>query len=156
MTPESDVLTDLLARVAALEKSSRQDAGLLERVPETVDELEAMSPVQQAASRAIMKCFEQIEDQLARIFRLIPKLLRVDTSGWYMRDYANFMEKAGVAATANEWMTIVDLRNRLVHDYPIDAPTQLAKLRDVDRLLPVLHATHARLLAFTRTRSELS
>ena len=149
---EADIFRDVMARLTALETALAEDAALLGAPPQSVDEFEAMAMTSRSASRALMKSFEQFEDQVARSFRLVPTMLGVATDGWYMQDFADFMEKNGVVADADVWMAVVKLRNRLVHDYPLQAHSQFAKLAEVIERVPLLFETRRKLVAFTRNR----
>lgn len=54
-------------------------------------EFDLMPSYRRSASRAVLKRFEQIEDQISRAFRAIPKMMGEDTKRWFARDYADYM-----------------------------------------------------------------
>lgn len=149
-TPEQALLDRLLERIDKLVQSAAIDLHLMGEVPDAAGSFENMPPARQSASRALLKSFEQIEDQLARTFRAIPALVGTDTERWFARDFADFMERAGVLDDAAEWSRVVRLRNQLVHDYPLDPDVQIARLREVVERLPYLEQTYRRLATFVR------
>ena len=150
--PERDILDRLTTRVTALAASLEEDLALLGPVPADLAAFDALPAAQRTASRAVLKSFEQIEDQIARLFRVTASIMGEDTQGWYARDFADFMEKFGVLDDASAWSAVVRLRNQLVHDYPLDPQVQFERLLQAIAALPLLRATHDRLRAFVATR----
>ncbi len=150
-TPEQDIFTRLLVRLERLHASMADDLALLGDVPDDLATFEALPPARRSGSRAVLKSFEQIEDQLARAFRLIPRLLAENTDQWFARDYADYMEKIGILDDAARWSVIVRLRNDLVHDYPLDADVQYARFRAAVAALDDLSAAYRKLLLFAQT-----
>jgi hypothetical protein len=148
VSAELEILDRLLARLEALQVSLNDDLNLLETMPGTLAEFEAMAPHRKSASKAVLKSFEQIEDQLARAFRVVPKLVGEDTSRWFARDYADYMERYLVLDDAAAWTKLVKLRNELVHDYPLDPNIQFERFRQAVQALPFLKATNERLTRF--------
>lgn len=140
MTGEVDITRAVLARLAALDVALTEDLTALEGLPATPGETMRMSAARRVASRALLKTVEQMEDQLARLFRLLPKLMLVDSSRWYAQDFANFAEKLGVIDDAFAWTGIIKLRNRLVHDYPLDPDAQFVLLTDAFNAVGFLRA----------------
>ena len=118
--------------------------------PDDLAEFDQMASHRRSASRAVLKSFEQIEDQLARAFRVIPQLMAVDARRWFARDHADFMERWGVLDNAADWTKIVKLRNELVHDYPLKADVQFARLLQAVGHLPLMLEIHRRLALFVR------
>lgn len=149
--PELAILGKLIDRLDRLQASVADDIAWMERAPRDLAEFETMASHRQSASRAVLKSYEQIQDQLARTFRAIPKLMGEDTAQWFARDHADFMEKVGVLRDAANWSRVVKLRNQLVHDYPLEAQAQFDRLCEVLVLLPFLAETHQQLAAFVRT-----
>ena len=149
--PEQEILDRLLQRLDRLHLSVADDIAWLERPPSDLAEFATMASHRRSASRAVLKSFEQLQDQLARTFRVIPKMMGQDTLNWTARDHGDFMEKQGVFDDAADWSRVVKLRNQLVHDYPLDEQLQFDRLIQVLGLLPLLSTTYGRLNAFVRT-----
>ena len=140
MTGEGEILSAILARLEALVLACDEDQEALGPVPDNLASFSALPRGRRVASRALLKTVEQMQDQLARLFRLLPKLRAIDTVGWYSQDYANFAEKQGVLEDGLGWSEIVKLRNRLVHDYPLTAEAQLDALTRANAIVPTLRA----------------
>ena len=149
-TPELDILERVLGRLDRLQASAAADLEGLGNFPREPSTFEAMPAARQSAARALLKSFEQIEDQWSRAVRAIPKLMGEDTRRWFSRDNADFMERFGVLDDAGQWSGVVKLRNQLVHDYPLDPQVQLDRLIEVVGSLPFLAETHRRLATFVR------
>lgn len=140
MSGETEIVQAILSRLDALAVALDEDLEALEPVPSSVAELAALSTSRRIASRALLKTVEQLEDQLARLFRVIPNALLIDTSRWYAQDYANFAEKVGILEDGFAWTKIIKLRNKLVHDYPLDREAQVALLNEAYRATGSLRA----------------
>lgn len=138
---ETDVLHAILARLDALLIALEEDAEALGTLPRDMSEFAAMDRGRRVASRALLKSVEQTEDQLARLFRLLPKLMLVETRGWFAQDHANFAEKLGILGDGFAWTAIIRLRNRLVHDYPLAPEAQLDLLIQAHAAIPLLTQT---------------
>lgn len=148
--PESLILQRLLDRLERLGASTAIDVGLLGPMPADVAAFEAMPPERGSAARALLKSFEQSQDQLSRVFRLVPTLLAEDTERWFARDYADYMERLGILDAARDWSRVGKLRNQLVHDYPLDAEVQFSRLLEAASYLPLLEDIRTRLAVFAR------
>lgn len=135
---EKQVAEAILARLDALIVALGEDAEALGPLPADMDAFSAMDRARRVASRALLKSVEQTEDQLARFFRLLPTLMLTDTAGWYAQDYANFAEGLGILDDSFAWTTIIRLRNRLVHDYPLQPEAQLELLSQAHAAMPLL------------------
>lgn len=135
---EADLVAAILARIDALLVALEEDTGDLGALPIDMAAFAALRRSQRVASRALLKSVEQTEDQLARLFRLLPALKLIDTSGWFAQDYANFAEKLGILDDSFAWTAIIKLRNRLVHDYPLDPEAQLDMLTKAYNAVPLL------------------
>ena len=145
-----DVLERLLERLDKLQLSAAVDINLLGPLPINLAAFEALPLPRQSAARAVLKSFEQIEDQLSRLFRAIPRLSGEDTRRWFARDHADYMERFGVLDDAAQWSRVVKLRNLPVHDYPLDPHVQFERLVEAVTFLPLLTETHKRLRDFIR------
>lgn len=148
--PEPEILRRLIERLDRLNRSADGDLAWLGQVPVDLAAFDAMESHRQSAARAVLKSFEQIEDQLSRVFRVIPALMGEDSGRWFARDFADFMERLGILDAASDWSRVVKLRNQLVHDYPLEAQVQFDRLVESIGYLPFLAETHRRLAAFVQ------
>lgn len=148
--PENDILALILERLAVLEASLADDLAWMEDAPDTLADFETMASHRRTASRAVLKSFEQMEDQLARAFRLLPKLLGKDSSRWFSRDHADFMEQLGITHDAARWARIVKLRKDLVHDYPLKREVQFERFLQAIGFIPVILEAHKQLVLFVK------
>lgn len=155
MTPEQDIAVLIGRRLDALLTALAEDEAALGPPPVTLADVQGLSPARRVASRALLKTVEQLQDQLARLFRLLPRLTLVDTTGWYAQDHANYAEKLGILEDGLGWGDIVRLRNRLVHDYPLDPTAQLDALSDAVAAVPVLRSAADAGRIFIATRTPL-
>jgi uncharacterized protein YutE (UPF0331/DUF86 family) len=154
--PEDDILEAIAERIRSLVIALDEDAQALGPVPADLAAFEAMTLQSRVGSRALLKTVEQLEDQMMRLFRTILRMRDVDTSTMYARDVANRMEAAGIVAGTDEWMQIVKLRNRLVHDYPLSRESQFTKLVEAVAAAAVLRASAERALAYIDTKEWLA
>ena len=141
MTGEQEVATAIGRRLEALLIALDEDEAALGSMPADLAAFRSMPASKRVASRALLKTVEQLQDQLARLFRLLPRLTLADTVGWYAQDHANYAEKLGILADGLGWSDIVRLRNRLVHDYPLEPAAQFDALVDASSVAPVLRMT---------------
>ncbi|MFD1952294.1 hypothetical protein ACFSGX_16085 [Sphingomonas arantia] len=153
MTPEGEIAEDLRIGLTALVISLNETLDLTGPAPVDQPAFEALDKIQRVASTSLLKVIEQLEDQLARLFRTILQSRAVDTKGLYAADYGNHMERLGLLDDAGRWVGVVKLRNRLVHDYPIDPATQLSRLKQAHEAAPFLRETAERTLAFLNDRN---
>lgn len=137
-----------MERLDRLHRSLADDLAWLGELPTDLNDFQTMAAHRQSAARAALKSFEQIEDQLARGFRTISRLLGVDSARWFARDHADFMEQIGVLDSAASWTPIVKLRNLLVHDYPLDESVQFERFSEAMGHVPMLNETRRRLAAY--------
>lgn len=153
MTPEAEILHDIVQRLKALRASLSDTLDLTGPVPADQAAFDGLGKIERVASTSLLKVVEQIEDQLARLFRTILNALAVDTTGLYAQDIANRMEKLGIIDDAGRWVGVVRLRNRLVHDYPIDLAAQFSRLKQAHEATSFLRDTTERALAFLNDRN---
>lgn len=97
-------------------------------LPTQVPLLEALSLTQRIASIALLKRVEQLQDMIARLVRLVAVWELLDTAAMTRRDLANWMEKSRFVEDADHWVALTLLRNRLVHEYPIDEAEQVRRV----------------------------
>ena len=153
MSPEAEIIADIVTRLVALRASLTDTLDLTGPVPVDRVAFEKLTKIERVASTSLLKVVEQMEDQLARLFRTILQALAVDTGGFYAQDYANRMEQLGIVQDAGRWVGIVRLRNRLVHDYPIDPAAQFSRLKQAHEATSFLLDTTERALAFLKDRN---
>lgn len=146
MSPEEDIRAALEGRLAALLAGLDEVLMLAGPPPSSAQELAMRSAVERTASVALLKRVEQLEDILMRLFRTLLRLDGVDTSELTNRDIANRMEKWALLASADDWMAIVRLRNRLAHEYPVNPAEQLDRLLQAYRAAEGLKITAARVV----------
>lgn len=138
MTPEQEVIADLLATARRLAASARETLTLIETIPFDEAGFQALTPIERIATTAALKQFEQIEDTLNGLFRAILRALGIRLKGLYPLDIGHRMEELDVLDDAERWLAIVKLRNELVHDYPKEEAEQLSHLQAAIAALPVL------------------
>lgn len=99
-------------------------------LPTSDDDLVRLPLIERIASVALLKRYEQLQDMLGRLFRAYLTWELEDVRAMTRRDQANQLEKLGVIADADEWVGAAELRNRLVHEYPIDEAEQVDRVND--------------------------
>lgn len=97
-------------------------------LPTEVRALEALPLIERIASIALLKRVEQLQDMIARLVRLVATWELLDTAAMTRRDIANWMEKSRFVEDADHWVDLTLLRNRLVHEYPIDEAEQVRRV----------------------------
>ncbi len=155
-TPEDDILAVICDRVQALTVALDEDMRLLGTVPADLTAFEAMTEHGRVGSRALLKTVEQLEDQLMRLFRTILQARAVDTKDMYARDVANRMESLRIIDSTDDWMMVVKLRNRLVHDYPLTSEARFAKLVEAAHSTQILRAATQRALQYVDKKDWLA
>jgi uncharacterized protein YutE (UPF0331/DUF86 family) len=151
-SPEAEILSDVSKRIEMLLSSLSDALEFAGVAPKTSDEFAQKTKLQKLASTALIKSIEQLEDQLARLFRTILMALAVDSHGWYAQDVANQMAQLGIVAEADDWVRVIKLRNRLVHDYPLDADAQMEKLTSAYWAASMMQESAARAFKFIAER----
>jgi len=86
--------------------------------------------IERIASIALLKRYEQLQDMLGRLFRAYLTWELEDVRDMTRRDQANQLERLGVIADADAWIDAAELRNRLVHEYPIDDAEQVDRINE--------------------------
>ncbi len=152
MSPEGEIARALLARTHALVIGLGEALDLMGALPADADAMATMGALERTASTALLKRVEQLEDVLMRLFRTLLRADGVDTSELYNRDIANRMEKRGLVDDAEAWMTIVRLRNRLAHEYPVGRDEQFDRLAEACRAAGVLRQTATAVIRHLETR----
>lgn len=144
MTPEQEVIADLLQGVRALVLSSRETLTAVEPAPRDADAFTSMTPLQRMATTAMIKQFEQLEGALHGLFRAMLRSLGVRLKGLYALDIANRMAELDVLDIPLRWVEIVKLRNDLAHDYPIHATERWDRVVETHAAFPFLFDAAAR------------
>ncbi len=119
-------------------------------LPVTGDDLSLLPLVERIASIALLKRYEQLQDMLGRLFRAYLTWELEDVRDMTRRDQANQLEKLGIVADADDWVGAAELRNRLVHEYPIDEAEQ------IDRVNDTWNASFGLIEAYTNLRARLA
>lgn len=97
-------------------------------LPFAGDDLTRLPLVERIASVALLKRYEQLQDMLGRLFRAYLDWELEDVRAMTRRDQANQLEKFGIFDDADDWIVAAELRNRLVHEYPIDEDEQVERV----------------------------
>ena len=138
MTPEQEIIEDLLKQVSALRGSIPDTLAVIGSIPADLAAFEALSTVPRIGTTAMSKQFEQLEDSLASLFRAVLKALGQQLKGLYALDVGHHMVALGVLDDADTWLSVVKLRNQLVHEYSVAPARQLDRLRQAHAALPFL------------------
>lgn len=99
-------------------------------LPVSGDDLYALPVIERIASIALLKRYEQLQDMLARLLRAYVSWELEDVRAMSRRDQANQAEKFGMVADADDWMEAAELRNRLVHEYPVEEAEQVDRVNE--------------------------
>jgi hypothetical protein len=142
VTPEQEILQDLLRQVDESAAGLDETLTLIEPFPSDLTAFTAMSGIRRVASLALLKQVEQLEGGLAGAFRAVLRNLGVSTKGMFPYD-------------ADAWVEAVKLRNALVHEYPRDEALRFERLRQAHDLVALLRDAAARLVDAVRSRGLL-
>jgi uncharacterized protein with HEPN domain len=156
VTPEQEIVADLLRALRALVRSTEETLGLLPTLPEDASAFAALPVIARVASTAALKDFEQLEDTLNALFRTVLRAMGVRLKGLYPLDIGHRMEELDVLDDAARWLEVVKLRNELIHDYPVEPADQLARLRQALGHLPFLFDAAARIERLIERRALLA
>lgn len=138
MTPEQEILTDLIEQVRALRESMPPTLAMIGDLPRDVDTFDAIPVTARIGTTAMLKQFEQLEDALASTFRSVLKALGQRLKGLYPLDIGNRMVDLDVLDDGHAWLEIVKLRNHLVHEYSLDADQRLLRMTQAYDAIPLL------------------
>ena len=156
MTDEDrQIIADIVTRIRDLLVSLDAGTRAVHPLPNDAEQLEALPPLQKLVASGYLKTVEQLEDQLARLFRTILVVNDVDLTGLFARDIADMMDKLEIVDDADRWSALVKLRNKLVHDYPLTGASRLARLIEADAAAPFIKVTAERALAYLQRRGWL-
>ncbi len=155
MTPEAEILKDLL------EQADRSAAGLGETVrllgafPDNRSDFEAMSPLQRLISTGMLKQVEQLEGSLHGAFRVMLRILGISLKGLYPLDIGNRMAELGIVENGEDWLAAVKLRNELAHEYADTASARFTRTAQAFAMVPLLRNALARLQSVVAERGWL-
>lgn len=138
MTPEQEIIADQIAAVRAVCRSARETLPLIGLMARDDASYEAMTALQKIATTAMLKEFEQLEGLLNGLFRAILRALGVRLKGLYPLDIANRMAELDILDDPARWVTIVKLRNELVHEYPISTSDRYDRFAAAHDSFPLL------------------
>ena len=155
MTPEQDIVADQIEAIAKVTQSARHALPLIGAMPKNDPAFAAMTDLQQIAATAMLKQFEQIEGLLSGLFRAILRILGVRLKGLYALDIANRMVELGILDDADRWVTIVKLRNELVHEYPLGSSERYDRFIAAYEAFPFLFDAVDRAIAVVAARDLL-
>lgn len=148
MTEERALLEEVVAatkRVAASLGMSVAEVGQF--APVAPWQADTMSRNQQKDVLSLFKTYEQLVDLLSnRLIRTMLALLGENTAGWSARDAFRYMEERGSLEDAQQFLTLVLMRNRLAHEYPMDAEKRARRINETLGLAPMLLREAERLL----------
>lgn len=152
MTPERDILVDLLDQLDRIARGASIDRAMLGEPPTTPEAFEAMTPAAQSFSRALLKSIEQYVDTLQRTIRVQLREAGFRLKGMTPLDVANMAEELDQIADARAFRKVIELRNELTHEYPDDAATRFARFTRAVEALPFLDDAASRVRRFATTR----
>lgn len=145
MTPEQEIIEDLLTQAVAVRASLPDTLSMIGTLPATVEAFEAMPAATRIGTTAMLKQFEQLEDSLAGLFRAVLRALGYKLKGLYPLDIGNKMVELDVLDDADAWLAIVKLRNQLVPEYSLVAGERFERLKHAYHSLPLLVDAWARI-----------
>ena len=155
MTPEGELLRDLLEQADRSASGLDETLRLLADFPDTQVEFENLPPLGKVVSLALLKQVEQLEGSLHGAFRVSLRILGVSLKGLYPLDIGNRMAELDVVDDGAEWLAAVKLRNELVHEYPDTATARFTRTRQAFLLAPKLQDALRRLHKVAAERAWL-
>ena len=154
MTPEQELMDDLLRQGKASLTAIDEAISLIGLFPSNVDDFAKMNVAARVGSTALIKSFEQLEDTIASLFRTILKTLGQSLKGLYALDIGEHMAVLSIIDNAPDWLKIVRLRNSLVHEYPTDSVKRFEQLSSVHAAIPILREALKRGETFIRAEKK--
>ena len=134
---------DLLLKTDARLFKVNLDAAWVERLENEEDLAERLD--------AFVSRFGRMQDTLGD--KLIPSLLRslAEKPGSAL-DNLNRAEKLGLLTSVVEWLDVRNLRNKLVHEYMVDAAEFAIALNQAHVVVPLLITTYNAINLFSHSR----
>ena len=148
MTPEAEILDDLLRQACRSRDGFIEAQNLLGALPLDLAAFNAMNAVARVASTAMIKDFEHLQEAMARLFRAVLRVLGASTKGLYPLDIGLRMVELRLLPDAERWVQMVKLRNELVHEYPNDPEHRLDRMTRVVAAFPELRETLGKIEIF--------
>jgi predicted nucleotidyltransferase len=152
MSTESWTLADTVAvadRVGARLRESVTD--LAPSFPIAATEVGKLEPGLQLRIDAFLKRFEQLQDVLSnRLVRAFLIEMGDEVTSFSARDAFDRAESLGALDDAARFFDIAKLRNRLVHEYPMEDARRAKRINDAFAAAKVLLEEHERLAAAAR------
>jgi len=155
VTPEQEIIEDLLKQVSAVRASMPETLAMIGTLPTDVAAFDALPVLARVGTTAMLKQFEQLEDCLASLFRAVLKTMGQRLKGLYPLDIGHRMVEFRVLDDAHAWLAAVKLRNQLVHEYSLAADERLARLSQAYHTLPLLIDAAVRIDRFIVERKLL-
>ena len=148
---------------AAVARCDRTVAGVNELrpfldpvLPVSGSDLGELPVVERVASVALLKRYEQSRDMLGRLFRAYLDWELEDVRSMTRRDQANQLEKFGIVKDADEWVGAAELRNRVVHEYPVDEGEQIDRVNECYVAILSLLSSYSELRRRLQSRGSLA
>jgi hypothetical protein len=150
MTGNDGALAAIVEAVRRLERNLELSLAEMSAMgPVTAGLVDNATRAQHKDIQAFLKTFEQLQDLTAnRLIRAILVDLAIDTTGWSARDAFDKMESLGALQDAREFRKIAQLRNRLVHEYPMSSDRRAQRINDAIAAARRLRVELATLLAY--------
>ena len=155
MTPEQELLRDLIGQAERSTAGLAATAAMVGEFPRDAAAFDAMSPMQLVATTALLKQFEQLEGALHGAFRVALKMMGVSLKGLYPLDIGERLVELDVLDDGRMWLAAVKLRNELAHEYPFDAASRFDRARAAFDMATLLKDALARFRTFVATRKLL-
>lgn len=105
---------------------------------------------------AFLQRFTQVLDHILR--KLFPRVQAAITSSddlLTMRELLDALHRAGVIGDVQDWLELIEVRNRLTHEYALDPQERAAALNDAWRRAPALLEQIERARVFVSERRLL-
>lgn len=155
MTPEQDILHDLLEQADRSAAGLAATVGMIADFPADEAAFDAMSDLTSMATTAMLKQVEQLEGALHGAFRVALKMMGVSLKGLYPLDIGERMAELDVIDEGATWLAAVKLRNELVHEYPFDLTSRFVRTRAAFDMAATLRNATVRLRRFATERKLL-
>lgn len=152
MTPEQELLADLLEQLRRIAAGAAEDQVMLGEPPATLEAFQSMPPSGRTASKALLKGFEQYVDTLQRVIRTQLRGTGFRLKGLTPLDVANKAHELDQVSDANLFLSLVKLRNELAHEYPDDDETRFFRFSQAIAGMPFLRDAMERVMYFSATR----
>ena len=156
MTPDQVKLADTVSAGRRLAESLRASVSeMAAHAPLSAERIDSLDRAAQKDVLAFIKSFEQLQDLASnRLIRGILVASDVEVVGIAARTAYDLAEKAGALEDAARFADIGRLRNRLAHEYPMDAAARAKRVNDAYALAPALLDEFHRLAAHAARLSD--